>query len=249
MESGGGTTELDDTIKIGTTTYQKCTLLYNGNEIPTNVFEYARNELEIGPVNLGKLEDPRSNYVGNLVEEENGQYRSTAYLPETLFPKLSTIDESQYHIIDAIVSGLSNTGIVFAPEKIWLKVKGYRGEKKIKGLDDMYVSGKYRLSDALISLFSAGQELLHRVSLTQFNLTQEERDWISSVDLRSYVLEHKDDAKFLRMWSILITASTRSLSLFSMDPSKWVDPKIVSLQQRTSERTAAELNRYMLDQR
>lgn len=232
-------------ITIGGMYYVKCTLYKPGPD--DNIVQNPsldRNVLQENSKINNALLETKSPYAG-IINSDHTQ--ATAYIPEYRFDSESIVDEHQYQILRDILVGISDLTQTILPEKIFFNFNISNDTNPVETAYPMYVGGKYRLPDQLVSLFSLGQELLHRVSLTQYGLTQNDRKWIKSQDLKKYVMLHKNDKVFLRLWSILMTASLRSTDVFQMDPSKWVDPKILAIQKITSERTAAEINEHMLE--
>ena len=181
-----------------------------------------------------------------LFDNENQtHYVGKAYLPAYLINRVDVIDQPKYHIFKTILESTSMGNAEIT--KLAFDFEYTESETTYR--DRFEIQGYYRLPKALISLFFSGQELLRRVALTQYGLTQKDRDFIRDVNIQDFVSKNIEDTAFLRLWSILITASVNSTTLLSKDPTVWVDPKIIAFQKQKSEQVAAEFNQYVLEHR
>ena len=115
-------------------------------------------------------------------------------------------------------------------------------EQKIKLslTENFYLQPETRLA------LEYGKELLSRVALRQYNLSQKDRNIISQKPLFEIFTENQTNSEFLRNWTIVVLASLNSTTIMSADPKSWMDPKVIKMQIQHGELAAAEINNLIL---
>lgn len=180
--------------------------------------------------------------------KDQGPFEAKAMLPDYA----TSVNARVKNAIDSIIDVLPPNANLSKPEKLrydfrfQLQGKDQKPTtKKIKLFltDNFYLRPETRLT------LEYGKELLSRVALRQFNISQEDRKRISEKPLFDIFLEHQDNTEFLRNWTIVVLASINSTSIMSADPKAWMDPKVIKMQRQQGELAAAEINSLIISGR
>lgn len=195
----------------------------------------------------------KDKYIGVIKGSTEGTLGDYPYEAKALLPQyLIEVNSRTKIAIDSIIDALPTEKKLTKPEPIMYEFRT-AGDPDNKGnvtptaekiklslTENFYLQPETRLA------LEYGKELLSRVALRQYNLSQKDRNIISQKPLFEIFTENQTNSEFLRNWTIVVLASLNSTTIMSADPKSWMDPKVIKMQIQHGELAAAEINSLIL---